>query len=284
MELPSNAPGVIEFRCNLCGRPNRLEAQYFHRELAACRGCGANARFRGIVHVLGSLFGESSEVPLKNWPRRRHILGLGMSDWRGYARLLAKKFSYENTFYDRRPQLDIVNPAEKHLDRYDFLISTDVFEHILPPVQKAFDNLLRLLKPGGYLIFSVPYTRIAETVEHYPDLYEYGIFEFRGKKILVNRDREGRLRVYEDLVFHGGEGTTLEMRRYCEADVLNRLAAAGFEQIQVYDRPRLDIGYYWPGLKTAYEGVPLLYGYIMSARRPVHAGESHNRGQGGRGP
>ena len=271
MELAPGAPAVIEFTCNLCGGRTKLETQYFHREFAACRKCGANARFRGLIHALGNVLGENGDVPLKNWPRRRQIVGLGMSDWQGYARLLAKKFSYENTFYDRKPQLDITRPAEKHLGKYDFVISTDVFEHILPPVQESFDNLFRLLRPGGHLIFSVPYTHVAETVEHYPDLYEYEIFEFRGKKILVNRDRKGRLQVYEDLVFHGGEGTTLEMRRYCEADVLNRFAAAGFENIKVYDQPRLSIGYYWPKLRTSDERVPFLYGYIMSARRPALA-------------
>lgn len=271
MELPLNAPQVIEYRCNVCGSDNRLETQYFHRELAACRKCGANARFRGLIYILSTLLGESVEVPLRDWPRRWHLYGLGMSDWPGYARLLAKKFSYENTFYDRKPQLDIMDPAEKYLGKYDFVISTDVFEHILQPVQKGFDNLLRLLKPRGHLVFSVPYTRIAETVEHYPDLYEYEIFDFRGKKILVNRDRAGRLQIYEDLVFHGGPGTTLEMRRYCEADVLNRLVQAGFEDIKIYDQPRLSIGYYWPELQSGYESVPLLYGYIMSARRPDRA-------------
>ena len=58
------------------------------------------------------------------------------------------------------------------------------------------------------------------------------------------------------------------MRIFCESDVLSRLAQAGFENIQVYDQPDLSIGYYWPGLKTAQVDVPLLYGYIMSARRP----------------
>ena len=269
MELPSNAPQVIEYSCNICGSRNRLESQYFHRELAACRKCKANARFRGIIHVLGNLLGQDEGIPLKKWPRHKHIWGIGMSDWDGYANLLRRKFSYVNTFYDRRPQLDIMNLTEEHFEKYDFVISTDVFEHILAPVQRGFDNLFRLLKPGGHLIFSVPYTRIAHTVEHFPGLADYEILEFRGEKILVNREASGHLQVYGNLVFHGGKGTTLEMRRFCESDVLNQLAQSGFEDIQVYDKPWLSIGYYWPELKTSYPDVPLLYGYILSARRPV---------------
>jgi len=268
MKLPPDAPQVIEYCCNLCGCKNRLDSSQFHRELAACKKCGALARFRGIIHALANFLGESEDAILRDWPIHKRIFGIGMSDWNGYARLLRRKFSYENTFYDRKPKLDILNLTEKHLGKYDFVISTDVFEHILPPLQQGFDNLFRLLKPGGCLIFSVPYTRTAQTVEHYPGMLDYEILNFRGTRILVNRDDGGRLQVYDNLVFHGGKGATLEMRIFCETDILNRLAQSGFEDIKVYDQPNLSIGYYWPELKSADPDAPLLYAYIVSARRP----------------
>ncbi len=84
---------------------------------------------------------------------------------------------------------------------------------------KRSPEFVALLQPGGSLIFSAPYTRSAQTVEHYPGLREYAILDFRGGKILVNRDQAGVLQVYDNLVFHGGEGATLEMRLFCEADV-----------------------------------------------------------------
>ena len=268
MKLPPDAPQVIEYCCNLCGCKNRLDSSQFHRELAACKKCGALARFRGIIHALANFLGESEDAILRDWPIHKRIFGIGMSDWNGYARLLRRKFSYENTFYDRKPKLDILNLTEKNLGKYDFVISTDVFEHILPPLQQGFDNLFRLLKPGGCLIFSVPYTRTAQTLEHYPGLLDYEILNFRGTRILVNRDDGGRLQVYDNLVFHGGKGATLEMRIFCETDILNRLAQSGFDDIKVYDQPNLSIGYYWPELKSADPDAPLLYAYIVSARRP----------------
>lgn len=287
MKLPPDAPEIIEYRCNICGSANRLEASKFHRELALCGSCGSNARFRGIIHVLGSFLGEEEDHslrewprrilanllgkgddrPLRDWPRRKDIHGIGMSDWLGYANLLGEKFSYENTFYDRQPQLDIQNPTQAQLGKYDFLISTDVFEHILQPLQRGFDNLFALLKPGGCLVFSVPYSRSTQTMEHFPGLYEFEILDFRGGKILVNRDEAGALQAYDNLIFHGGEGATLEMRLFCEADVLDRLARAGFEDITVHEQPQLSIGYYWPELMSADPNVPL-YAYIISARRP----------------
>ena len=128
-----------------------------------------------------------------------------------------------------------MNVTEKHLGKYDFVISTEVFEHILPPLQQAFDNLFRLVKSGGCLVFSVLYMRIEQTIEHYPGLHEFEILNFHGKKIIVNRDNEGHLSVYDNLVFHGGERATLEMRVFCETDVLSRLAHSGFENIHVHD-------------------------------------------------
>jgi SAM-dependent methyltransferase len=269
MNLPIDAPQVIEYQCNICGMRNRLDKAQFHRELATCRKCGANARFRGIIHVLGTLLGGSDNMVLKDWPVQKNIVGAGMSDWSRYANLLKSKFSYENTFYDHEPKLDIMNLSEKHVSKYDFLICSDVFEHILTPLQQGFDNLFRLLKPGGKLIFSVPYTRAAETLEHYPGLRDYEILDFRGEKIIINRDETNHLQVYNNLVFHGGEGATLEMRIFCESDVLSRLGQAGFSNIRVYDQPQLSIGYYWPPLRSADPNAPLLYAYIMSAIRPA---------------
>jgi 2-polyprenyl-3-methyl-5-hydroxy-6-metoxy-1,4-benzoquinol methylase len=117
-------------------------------------------------------------------PIRKDILDIGMSDRIGYANLLNKKFSYENTFCDYEPKLDIMNLAEKHLCKYNFVIFTEVFEHILPPLQHAFDDLFRLLKPSGCLVFSVPYTSTAKTIEHFPGPRDYEILNFRGTKII----------------------------------------------------------------------------------------------------
>ncbi len=275
MKLPVEAPAIIDYRCNVCGGKNRLDSRQFHRELALCGKCGSNPRFRGIIHVLANLVGEGDGRALQEWTRRGNILGAGMSDWPGYAGLLKQKFSYENTFFDRSPRLDIQNLSEAQLGQYDFVISSDVFEHIPPPLQRGFDNLFALLKPGGSLIFSAPTTRTAQTVEYYPGLREYEILDFRGGKILVNRDETGKLQVYDNLVFHGGGGATLEMRLFCEADVLSRLARAGFEDILVHDQPQLPIGYYWdlwPEMDSPeMVGKHPLTAYIISARRPVGA-------------
>ena len=107
---------------------------------------------------------------LSEFPTRPDIIGLGMSDWDGYASVLAQKFSYQNTYYHQEPRLDIRDIDPKLEGTMDFVISSDVFEHVPPPVSMAFENARRLLKPNGILVFSTPYSKETETVEHFPEL------------------------------------------------------------------------------------------------------------------
>lgn len=266
MVLPPGTE-MVEFRCNLCGAKNRISARGFHRELAACTGCGANARFRGIVHALSlGLFGKS--LPLTEFPIDKSIRGLGMSDSVTYAGPLEERFCYVNTFFDTEPSLDITSDEWKHYAERDFIISTDVFEHVRLPLQPAFDNLYRTLRPGGTLIFSVPYTAAPATIEHFPALHRYEIFNFNGRRILVNETVDGAFQVYDRPVFHGGDGATLELRVFSQNDVIAYLLMAGFTDIVVHDTAVPDIGYYWPPMaeRLSELGFPFL-AYIISARK-----------------
>ena len=90
MKLPFETAQIIEYRCNICNGKNRLESNLFHRELANCRKCGANARFRGIIHVLADLVGEGELTALQDWTvrknifRRRHerLVGICQPAWK----------------------------------------------------------------------------------------------------------------------------------------------------------------------------------------------------------
>lgn len=167
-------------------------------------------------------------------PVLKEIKGLGMTDWAGYAEPLATRFSYLNTYYHREPRLDITNPGLEHSGQYDFLISSEVFEHILPPVERAFENALRLLKPNGFLILTVPCTGLDdETKEHFPDLNAYRIVEIENQFVLVNRRPDGVVETYTDLAFHGGPGSTLEMRLFAEKELTEKLLAVGFREVFV---------------------------------------------------
>ncbi|WP_158301424.1 methyltransferase domain-containing protein [Methanocella paludicola] len=191
------------------------------------------------------LFGES--IPLSEFPVRKDITGIGMSDWDVYTSRLAKKLGYTNTFYHKEPKLDIISVDDIQNGKYDFIISSDVFEHVVPPVSTAFYNTGKLLKRGGVLIFSVPYisTPGHGTVEHFPDLYQYKIINMRQGKILKNITAEGVSQTYTNLTFHGGKGNTLEMRSFSESSLWDELRKAGFKDIKKYNQSYKEYGIVW---------------------------------------
>jgi len=190
------------------------------------------------------LFGDG--FLLRDFPELSAIKGLGLSDQESYAGRLAKKFDYTNTFYDREPQLDITEKHPESWGTYDFLLSSDVFEHIAAPVERAFEEAYRLLKPHGVLCMSVPFSLREETAERFPSLHQYTVVDLSGTPILINRTREGALEIRDDLVFHGGEGATLELRLFSKKDLEAKLKAAGFREIQFQTEPAPEIGVIFP--------------------------------------
>lgn len=178
-------------------------------------------------------------------PFRPDLVGVDMSGAATYAGRLAEQIGYTNTFLHKPPFLDIVAPPEEWLSCCDFVISSDVFEHVAPPVSHAFENMLRLLKPGGVLVLTVPYAPIGETVEHFPELHRHHVEKHDGKRVLVNVTTNGCVQVFDHLVFHGGEGETLEMRVFSESGVLRELERAGFADIHIHREPCSRFGITW---------------------------------------
>jgi len=178
------------------------------------------------------LFGTRLSLP--DFPRVKSLRGLGTSDSGQYAKRLAEVFDYRNTFYDREPRFDFGNPPEES-NAYDFVLSSDVLEHVAPPVQQAFQNACNMLKPNGVLVFTVPYQIDEEPEEHFPELYEYGLAEVGNRTALVNRTKAGEIQVFENLSFHrSGAGKSLEMRVFSEKMLRDVLAAAGFTSVKIY--------------------------------------------------
>lgn len=174
--------------------------------------------------------------PLTRLRKMKELDGVEMSDSAVYSHLLEDKFSYLNTFFHAKPRLDILNPPAGFRNRFDFVICADVLEHVVPPISFAFRNLHNLLRAGGLLLLTVPYGRDEETVEYFPDLHEFEIIGSAADCQLVNVTRTGEKQVFRNLEFHGGQGTTLEMRRFCERDLLRLLEESGFRQIKIHDQ------------------------------------------------
>jgi hypothetical protein len=234
------------FQCNICGTVNESAPGIWDREVPSCSACGSTIRTRSLMQVLSEeLFGMT--LPVRDFPRLKGIRGIGMSDSADYASLLADRFDYRNTWYHRDPQLDITRVAESEWGKYDFVISSEVLEHVSPPVEQAFVTLCRLLKPDGVLVMSVPFLNTPETREHFPELHDFTIATLQDRLVLVNRTRQGRIEVHEDLLFHGGPGSTLELRLFSGRHLRQSLLDGGFAEVQFYPGPAAKWGIVHPG-------------------------------------
>ena len=218
---------MVSFVCNICGRSNQVE--HFATEPASC-ACGSNVRLRALMHLLScELFGES--MPLVDFPKLKSIRGLGMSDQECYAALLADKFDYTNTYYDREPRMDFTAPHPALYGTYDFVLSADVLEHIAPPVERALDEVCRLLKPHGFLGITVFCNPSDNLREHFPGLHTYRAVALGDSVVLINRRTDGALEIHDQLVFHGGSGATLEMREFGITALKQKLLGSGFREV-----------------------------------------------------
>lgn len=235
---------VVAFICNICEARGSVPAAALDRERRSCSACGSSVRMRAMVHLLSvNLFGES--LAIESFPESKRITGIGLSDWPPYAKRLEEKLGYRNTYYHKEPRLDITRVPEAQQGSCDFIIATDVFEHVLSPVSDAFMGAHRLLKPGGFMVFSVPFrNKGEETIEHFHDLHEFRIENEEGLYRLVNRKPDGSIDTYTDLKFHGGPGETLEMRLFCRKSLVAEFERAGFE-IEFFDTDVPERGIVW---------------------------------------
>jgi SAM-dependent methyltransferase len=248
------------FQCNVCGHPVTLPVEQFHREGGHCPHCGSIVRFRDLIHALAiRLFG--SALPIPDFPSRKALVGIGLSDADCYALRLSRRFAYTNYFYHSAPYLDITRVEATLHGTCDFLIASDIFEHVPPPRHVPFENVARILKPGGLLVLSIPYTHLAGTVEYYPDLHDYHVVTVGGRRVLVNLTRDNRVELFDDLFWHGGAGWTLELRVFAKGDILRLLSRAGFQAVQIHEADVAEFGIFHPGQDHSF--------VISAVRAPV---------------
>lgn len=265
---------AVSFKCNVCGTRNVVEK--FATQPASC-ACGSNVRVRALIHLLSmELFGQS--LPLVEFPKLRALRALGMTDKECYSGRLEEKFTYTNTHYDREPKFDLMQTHAELAGTYDFIVAADVLEHVAPPVGRALEEVCRLLKPEGFLVGTIPCHTGAETREHFPNLHEYRVITLGDSPVLVNRRRDGAVEIHDRLAYHGGTGSTLEMREFSTSGLKNLLTAASFRTVCLWTEDVPEFGIWF----DADVSIPFIAGkgdfrFRPSGTQPDRRSVAHGR-------
>ncbi len=155
--------------CYICGHPAAFQVDFAFggqrsghripnwRERLVCPDCGLNNRLRASVHLFEQLCGvkpgdrvyiTEQVSPLYSFLSAR------------YPNLVGSEYLAEEVPFGKTNGDGIRNESLLELtfaaDSLDHILSFDVFEHI-PDYLRAFGECLRCLKPGGHLLFSVPF-------------------------------------------------------------------------------------------------------------------------------
>ena len=152
-----------------------------------------------------------------------------MSDHPGFFAHFAAKFDVSNSYHHKFPFCDLFSVPDEAIGQFEFVVCSDVLEHVAGSPLAAVEGLWKLLKPGGFAVITVPVGGSRETLEYYPGLSEFEIHE---GPLVRWKDHEGIERVDPNPEMHGGDGLVLAFRRYGKNDFEGVLRCARFINIE----------------------------------------------------
>jgi SAM-dependent methyltransferase/DNA-directed RNA polymerase subunit RPC12/RpoP len=154
--------------CSICGKNSQFlcEADVSLRE-ARCPYCGASQRNSDLAKIIMRTFSTIENISLlqaEPFLKNMEIYEAQSSGQVHDALCRLPHYTCSEFFND-------IPSGQKNLngilcqdlqnltfpsDNFDLIITQDIFEHIREP-EKAFVEIRRVLKPGGYHIFTIPY-------------------------------------------------------------------------------------------------------------------------------
>jgi SAM-dependent methyltransferase len=161
--------------CSVCGHVTQIRVDWTYggfgppssihpawTETAICEDCGLNSRMRALIDFLKTHLvlsdihhAYAAEQLTHSFRKLKGLLpSLVGSEFLGSDVEKGKTFLRWRTF--RRLRHEDLTSLTFTDGEFDLAITQDVFEHI-PDYQTAFSELLRILSPGGHLVFTIPF-------------------------------------------------------------------------------------------------------------------------------
>jgi SAM-dependent methyltransferase len=156
--------------------------------------------------------------------------GIGLSDVPPLVPALQSKVAFTNTYFHQFPRLDLRSPPPELVGALEFVICSDVLEHVPPPIESALHGMFSCIRPDGFAVVTVPVAG-ATTDEYYPGIVDFEVREDDGSHVVEWTDADGAHHIDPEPDMHGGSGQTLAFRSCAAADIAERLRAVGFDPV-----------------------------------------------------
>jgi SAM-dependent methyltransferase len=167
--MPVKNPDTVygTMKCFICGSPSefRTEAGFSLRE-SLCPSCGSSRRQSDLAGIILETMVPGSRESLRQDAKKLEHLSIFEAQASGLVHdaLCGLPHYVCSEYFDSVPA-GVQGPAGilcqdlQHLtfpsECFDLVITQDVFEHIREP-DMAFQEIHRVLKPGGFHLFTVP--------------------------------------------------------------------------------------------------------------------------------
>ena len=174
-ESAHSRPAVADFdkdgytdSCTVCGHAGYLRREERSiRETYRCGGCGASLRYREQARLILDNFSREDSGHLADLVNEAEFQGLRIYEpglIGPFRKLFHKLPGHCNSYFwedvppgefreDVQCQ-DLMNLTYED-NSFDLVLSSDIFEHVRKPFA-GFQEVNRVLKPGGFHIFSIP--------------------------------------------------------------------------------------------------------------------------------
>ncbi len=174
--IGTGATFVHDGYCYVCGCPSTFISDFLYsdgsvlegkkvpnwRERVVCEGCQLNNRIRGCIHFLEQNMSCTTESSLYIAEQATTLYQYLKAH---YPNLVGSEyFGDQLPFGATDPKTGFRNESVTQLTfadgSLDFMLSFDVYEHV-PDYMAALRECYRCLKPGGKLLFTVPFNKAA---------------------------------------------------------------------------------------------------------------------------
>ena len=172
--LPAGNNFSISGRCYSCDHAALFDTSFLYapdeirngkrqpnwREHLTCTRCQLNNRLRASLHFLERNLGCTREAaiyiteqttPLYHFMQQRYRKLVG-------SEYFGERIPYGSTDPATGLRNESITKLSFAADSFDYVLSFDVFEHV-PQYQSALGECARVLKPGGTMLFTVPFDK-----------------------------------------------------------------------------------------------------------------------------